>query len=49
MNSLHSEGDSSICRICRSSEGGQLRIFESSGAERAIPNQINDCLPIKVF
>lgn len=40
--------DEELCRICRSSEGGQLHIFGLSGAERNIPIKIRECLPIKV-
>ena len=40
--------DEELCRICRSSEGGQLHIFGLSGAERNIPTKIRECLPIKV-
>lgn len=40
--------DEELCRICRSTEGGQLDIFGLSGAERNIPTKILECLPIKV-
>lgn len=40
--------DEEFCRICKSSEGGQLDIFGLSGAERNIPTKIRECLPINV-
>lgn len=40
--------DEELCRICRSTEGGQLNIFGLSGAERNIPTKIRQCLSIEV-